>query len=79
MAAITQEGGFPAAIPPGQSPPIFGWGVPVWTEECFVKMIRTGISPLTDQTLQPPMPIHLLQQRTQDETIALWKYLKTLN
>ena len=52
---------------------------PMWSEESFVQMIRTGVSPLTGETLQPPMPIHLLQQLTQDETIALWKYLKTLN
>lgn len=51
---------------------------PTWNRDSFVKMIQTGISPVTGQALRPPMPVHLLRQLNENETTALWEYLKTL-
>lgn len=50
-----------------------------WTEEKFRHLIATGVSPISGQTLRPPMPVEALKQLNEVEIQALWKYLSTLN
>lgn len=50
----------------------------VWTEETFKKMLSSGISPVSQAQLRPPMPVALLKQLNETESKALWLFLSTL-
>lgn len=50
----------------------------VWTEESFKKMLNSGISPVSQKELRPPMPVALLKQFNETESQALWLYLSSL-
>lgn len=51
---------------------------PKYDEASFRTMIQTGVSPVTNQPIRPPMPVALLKQMNETEIKALWEYLKTL-
>ena len=51
---------------------------PLWTEESFTQLIKTGVSPISSQPLRLPMPIAQLQQMNEVEIKALWSFLSTL-
>jgi mono/diheme cytochrome c family protein len=51
---------------------------PLWTEEAFRRLLRTGVSPRTNQPLRPPMPVAALRQLNETEAHALWQYLSSL-
>jgi mono/diheme cytochrome c family protein len=53
-------------------------GLGVWTEETFVKTIRTGKLMGTGRMIQPPMPIAAIQQASDQDLKAMFAYLKTL-
>lgn len=48
-----------------------------WTEQDFVRVLRTGVRP--DGTpVNKLMPVHLTKNLTDEETHALWLYLKSI-
>ncbi|HEX4925324.1 MAG TPA: cytochrome c [Bdellovibrionales bacterium] len=49
-----------------------------YNEESFRQMIATGISPVTNLPIKPPMPVALLKQMNDTEIKALWEFFKTL-
>jgi mono/diheme cytochrome c family protein len=52
-------------------------GLMRWTEEDFIRALKTGTNP-NHETIKPPMPIHLTAQMTDVELKAIWAYLKEL-
>lgn len=50
----------------------------IWTEESFRKMLTSGISPISQAELRPPMPVALLKQFNETESKALWLFLSSL-
>lgn len=49
-----------------------------WTQEGFVRAMRTGRSGLDGRALRAPMPIETVSKMTETELGALWQYLATL-
>jgi mono/diheme cytochrome c family protein len=52
-------------------------GIGTWSESDFVKTIRTGEDP-SGYVLNPFMPWHQLQRMTDDDLLAIYRYLRTL-
>jgi len=50
----------------------------VWTEELFVKALRTGKHMGTSRTILPPMPWPAIGQLSDDDLQAIWAYLGTI-
>jgi mono/diheme cytochrome c family protein len=52
-------------------------GIGHWTEEVFLKTVRTGKLMGTGRPIQPPMPIWALQQATDQELRDMFAFLKS--
>jgi hypothetical protein len=50
----------------------------VWTEEIFIKALRTGKHMGTSRDILPPMPWPLYAQLNDDDLRAIWAYLGTI-
>lgn len=50
----------------------------VWTEELFIKALRTGKHMGTAREILPPMPWPFIGQMTDDDLKAVWAYLGTI-
>ncbi len=50
----------------------------VWTEELFIKALRTGKHMGTARDILPPMPWPFIGQMTDDDLKAIWAYLGTI-
>ncbi len=48
-----------------------------YTEASFVQTMRTGKKP-NGTMVQPPMPVEVYQQMTEDDLKAIWAYLRTI-
>jgi hypothetical protein len=56
-----------------------GIGVPnLWTEELFIKTLRTGKHYATARPILPPMPWQNYAQMTDEDLKSIWAYLKTI-
>ena len=53
-------------------------GIGIWTEEMFVKAIKTGRHMGVSRQILPPMPIHSLQQLTDEDLRSIYAYLRTI-
>ena len=53
-------------------------GTGSWTEEDFVKTIRTGRHLGRGRAILPPMPIPVYQNFTDEELASIFAYLKTI-
>jgi mono/diheme cytochrome c family protein len=53
-------------------------GIGIWTEEMFIKAMRTGRHMGTSRPILPPMPWQSYAQLTDDDLKALWAYLRSL-
>lgn len=67
--------GFPAN--PSNITPDPATGIGRWTEEDFLRAMRTGVTPAGD-TLHPFMPWHEYRRMTEDDLRAIYRYLRTL-
>jgi mono/diheme cytochrome c family protein len=56
--------------------PVTGLGAEVWTEELFMKAIRTGRHFGTSRPIMPPWM--WMAQMTDDDLKAMWAYLRTI-
>jgi mono/diheme cytochrome c family protein len=54
-------------------------GSPVWTEESFTNLIKSGKSPVDGRELRAPMPVNLLKQMNETEVKALWLFLSSIS
>jgi hypothetical protein len=50
----------------------------VWTEEIFIKALRTGKHMGTARDILPPMPWNFIGQLSDDDLKAIWAYLGTI-
>lgn len=50
----------------------------VWTEELFIKALRTGRHVGTARPILPPMPWQFIGQYSDEDLKAIWAYLGTL-
>ena len=53
-------------------------GIGLWTEELFIKTIRTGKHMGAGRDILPPMPWYNLSQLTDDDLKAIFAYLRTI-
>jgi cytochrome c553 len=53
-------------------------GLGIWTEEMFVKMVRTGKHMGQSRPVLPPMPIAIYSNLTDDDLKAVFAYLHSL-
>lgn len=53
-------------------------GIGSWTEETFIKTIRTGRHMGTGRKIQLPMPLNIFSQFSDDDLKAIFAYLKSL-
>ena len=53
-------------------------GIGIWTEEMFVKAMRTGKHFGTSRDIQPPMPWPWIGQATDEDLKAIYAYLRTI-
>ena len=49
-----------------------------WSEDDFIRVMRTGVTPDSKQIANRYMPWQALGQMTDDELKALWLYLQSL-
>lgn len=68
--------GFPAR--PANLTPDVETGIGGWTEEDFLRTLRTGINPQGD-SLHPFMPWRQYRRMTGDDLRAIYRYLRTLD
>ncbi len=52
-------------------------GIGTWSQQDFIKTIRTGVNP-KGEVLLPPMPIAMLQNLPDSDLKAIYAYLRTL-
>jgi len=50
----------------------------VWSEDVFIKAIRTGKHMGTSRDILPPMPVQDLRNLSDDDLKAIWAYLGTI-
>lgn len=50
----------------------------VWTEELFIKALRTGKHMGTARDILPPMPWNFIGQLSDDDLKSIWAYLSTI-
>ncbi len=66
------------SMPPG--PAIAAYAAPGgWSEEQFVTTIRTGVTPYGKELDQEFMPWNIYANMTDDELVAIWRYIASLN
>jgi mono/diheme cytochrome c family protein len=53
-------------------------GLGVWSEDIFIKAIRTGQHMGAGRPILPPMPVQAYGQMTDEDLAAVWAYLQTL-
>ena len=53
-------------------------GLGIWTEEMFLKAMRTGKHMGTSREIQPPMPWPWIGKATDDDLKAIFAYLKSI-
>lgn len=53
-------------------------GLGIWTEDMFVKAMRTGKHMATSRPIQPPMPWNWIGQATDSDLKAIYAYLKSV-
>jgi hypothetical protein len=53
-------------------------GLGIWTEEMFVKAIRTGRHMGASRPINPPMPWPAFRDFSDDDLHAIWSYLRSL-
>ena len=58
--------------------PDLNTGLGIWTEEMFVKAMRTGKHMGIGRDILPPMPWQSLSQLTDDDLKAVYAYLRTV-
>ena len=58
--------------------PNTGLGGGVWTEDVFVKTLKTGKHMATSRDILPPMPWNWYSQLSEDDLKAIWAYLRTI-
>jgi mono/diheme cytochrome c family protein len=78
----TLSGGKIPGTPPDWPPalnltPYPGAAVAVWSQDEFIRTLRTGITPRGNQLDTKYMPWKVLGQMTDDELKALWLYLRS--
>ena len=66
---------FPANLTPDT---LTGLRSGVWTEELFIKALRTGKHMGTARDILPPMPWNFYGQLSDDDLKAIWAYLGTI-
>jgi mono/diheme cytochrome c family protein len=66
---------FPANLTPDT---LTGLRSGVWTEELFIKALRTGKHIGTARDILPPMPWNFYGQLSDDDLKAIWAYLGTI-
>ena len=66
---------FPANLTPDT---LTGLRSGVWTEELFIKALRTGKHMGTARDILPPMPWNFYGQLSDDDIKAIWAYLGTI-
>ncbi|MDA1185847.1 MAG: hypothetical protein O2930_14530 [Acidobacteria bacterium] len=50
----------------------------VWTEDLFIRAMRTGKHMAAARVILPPMPWQVLAQLSDDDLRAIWAYLGTM-
>ena len=55
-----------------------GLGGGVWSEETFVKALRTGKHFGTSRPIMPPMPWYWIGKATDEDLKSVWAYLQTI-
>lgn len=53
-------------------------GMGIWTEDMFVKAMKTGRHMGTSRPILPPMPIEAIRNYTEDDLKAMYAYLRTI-
>ena len=53
-------------------------GIGIWTEEIFIKAMRTGRHTGVARPILPPMPWQAIGQLTDEDIKSLWAYLRTV-
>jgi hypothetical protein len=53
-------------------------GLGIWTEEMFIKAIRTGRHMGTSREILPPMPWPAFRNASDDDLKAIYMYLRTI-
>ena len=53
-------------------------GLGIWTEDMFLKAMKTGKHMGTSREIQPPMPWHWIGQATDEDLRAMFAYLKSI-
>jgi hypothetical protein len=53
-------------------------GLGIWTEDMFIKAIRTGKHMGTSRDILPPMPWPMFRTATDDDLKAIWAYLRSI-
>jgi mono/diheme cytochrome c family protein len=53
-------------------------GLGSWTEEMFIKALRTGKHQGEGRDILPPMPWQMYRQMTDEDLKAVWAYLRSL-
>lgn len=53
-------------------------GIGIWTEEMFVKAMKTGKHMGTSRVIQPPMPWPWYGQATEEDLKSIFAYLRTI-
>lgn len=53
-------------------------GLGIWTEDMFIKALRTGKHMATSREIQPPMPWRWTSQATDDDLKAIFAYLRSI-
>jgi mono/diheme cytochrome c family protein len=66
---------FPANLTPDT---LTGLRSGVWTEDLFIKALRTGKHMGTSRDILPPMPWNFLGQLSDNDLKAIWAYLGTI-
>lgn len=53
-------------------------GLGIWTEDMFVKAVRTGKHMATSREIQPPMPWQWIGKATDEDLKAIFAYLRSI-
>ena len=53
-------------------------GLGIWTEEIFVKAMKTGRHMGASRPILPPMPVEALKSYTEDDLKAIYAYLRSI-
>jgi hypothetical protein len=53
-------------------------GIGIWTEETFIKALRTGKHFGTSRPIQPPMPWYWMAKASDEDLKSIYAYLRTI-